>query len=474
VNEQNSISTINKSGELNGANLGRLLFDENLTRKEILIRDCTINILIIKTNLPTLITIVECKIQHLIIKPCEIEEVSIANSEIDHLQASEFKCARFDVIFSTIKNSDLTASFFEQLTLNDSKAVIGFSSSKTPSNISIYEGKSELFFYSVEIDSLTISTRALIKSFEIENSTLRTVAIGGNSIVENFSVNSSEVSNLFLQNLSKGKTGSRLIFNDLSIDNLKIDEYSNTGDFKFLNSDVKKSVEITGCDLTKAIFSSIEWAEAEISFSKSLISDSSFSNIGWNDNYQIKEYKEITAENEVESWDIMESYRQLKSSYQKQSNLIEADMFRSHELQLYYKIIKYYTFDGFKLTSRQSWKDFKTYIQTFLILWTSKKGSNFGRSIFLPLWRLFQFHSILFVLFIWRVDGSPVKLVTPAHHNWADFWEGVRLFIYTINPAHSYEINDVPIYGVSDTLMRISAAYFIYYFLKATRKFHIT
>lgn len=326
----------------------------------------------------------------------------------------------------------------------------------------------KLVFQNTDINSLRCSK---VKISEID--------VTYSASCKDFLFDDGEVTDLSFLQLSKFKETDISITNS-RIDNLSLGDYYNKGKFKFINSNVNKSIQITNSELSNGIFNGVDWPKAKIDFNRSHISKCNFFNIGWPEDYRITEVIRITdKESEDRLWEDMDSYRQLKFAYQSQQNYFEAAKFRYNELRLYYQLMHYYTWHGFHLNSLRSWwnqhrKSWWKYFGEFLILWTSKKGSNFGESVGLPLYQMIKFHLIFFTLLVLSNDTFPVQITSPQEHNWQAFSRGVKIFIFTMNPAHPFMVDNIPIYGLVDTMMRISSGYFIYYFLKASRKFHLT
>ena len=357
--------------------------------------------------------------------------------------------------------------------------VLKFNSSVKGGKIYFFNAvASHIDFHQCKIEKLTIQ-KSDLSSLRCSRSTIAEIKMTDFSSCKEFSFNEGHSEHLNFFELSKFKETDISISNSV-IENLSLIDYYNKGKFKFINCAVGQSIQITNSELSNGVFNGVDWPKADINFNRSHISKCNFFNIAWPDNYRISEIKELkTKENEDILWETMESYRQLKSAYQNQQNFIEAAKFRYNELRLYYQLMHHYTWYGFDLRRFGNWwkyerKNWWEHLGEYLILWTSKKGSNFGESVGLPLYQMIKFHLILFTLLLLNIDGLPVKIVSPLEHNWEKFWEGFRIFIFTINPAHSFIIGDIPIYGAIDTLMRISSGYFIYYFLKASRKFHIS
>lgn len=111
-------------------------------------------------------------------------------------------------------------------------------------------------------------------------------------------------------------------------------------------------------------------------------------------------------------------------------------------------------------------------IGNWLILGSNKLFSDFGQSLGRPLAWLFGVHSVLYFVLIMTVD-LPVKLTMDFDEmSLAAFWEGAGIYLNLLSPVHSDTIKGASIFGVTDFFMRLSAGFFLYYFLRSTRKFN--
>lgn len=141
-----------------------------------------------------------------------------------------------------------------------------------------------------------------------------------------------------------------------------------------------------------------------------------------------------------------DTYRQLKKASLTNNNLIDALQFHANEMQSYWREIRLIGGDNFWDT-----------ILIFLNRWSS----NFGQSWILPLVWLFLFHSLFFLFVMSYFFGNSFS----GNFEFGQFW-------VLLNPLHK-----TPDYintgsGLfTEFLMRIFNSYFIYHFVKATRKF---
>lgn len=256
----------------------------------------------------------------------------------------------------------------------------------------------------------------------------------------------------------------RIILKDIKVKNLFLTSYSGLGSFEISNAVIPK-INILESSLAKGQFNSVDLSDSTlISFKRSNIANMLMLNVNWPNTYKVTEEEIVDKATLQKAWETKESYRQIKSIYLRQNNFIEASEFRHHELRTFHRILNF----------KRRWPKIFNRLGDSLILWTSWKASDYGKSISRPLLGMLVFHSLFFIAMILTNKEFPVQFVHWIDHNNDALCEGWRLFWWTINPAHSFSIGTIAIFGLVDTLMRVSSGYFIYYFLKASRKFHTT
>jgi hypothetical protein len=151
--------------------------------------------------------------------------------------------------------------------------------------------------------------------------------------------------------------------------------------------------------------------------------------------------------------DIMEmqyqrdTYRQLKAASIASHNQIESLDFYRNEMRLYWKEIR--VNGGVKLYDR---------VLVFLNRWVS----DFGQNWLLPLVWLLAFHFIFVMsLFNWQFS-----------YNYDSFENGLGQYFYLLNPVHKTpEYINSGFGHITEFFMRVFAGFFIYHFVRATRKF---
>jgi hypothetical protein len=244
------------------------------------------------------------------------------------------------------------------------------------------------------------------------------------------------------------------------IENLTIINCHFLNDCKFEFEDVEFGhLKIVDSEINNSKFSRIRFSNSgkALTLQNSYLTRGNFHAIQWPSNYRINEievdYHDLDKRNYL--WNIREAYRQLKIISVEAHNKIDASRFLQQEVRMYYRFVHY-------LTWRVSLKDWWNYVADWLVLFTNKVFSNFGESWFRPLCWLLIFH----FLFVWSfLDQYGMEINIRGEAN----WDGVRLFLKTLSPIHSF---DMKIGDIKDFFMRISSSYFIFYIIKGTRKFH--
>lgn len=250
--------------------------------------------------------------------------------------------------------------------------------------------------------------------------------------------------------------------NDIKIDTLDLSEFNNLGKFELSNADIERcDMELTR--LGEAVFNSISFKSLYLH--ESIIDQARFANIEWPKRHEmIKRTNSPQEQNNKEERKkahikIGDAYRQLKIVCLNAQDKVNAIAFQRHEMDQIWRI------------ANLTWSE---NIGNWLILGSNKLFSNFGQSLSRPLLWLVAFHSIIFA-FLWNSFDLANAVVSRCEVNGCNpKIESLSIFAATLNPAHDHIILGIDIFGFTDFLMRISASFFIYYFIRATRKFNIS
>jgi uncharacterized protein YjbI with pentapeptide repeats len=278
--------------------------------------------------------------------------------------------------------------------------------------------------------------------------------------------------NARLNRISAQSAKGKVRFNRLTVDdridavdlhNTVLEELSfqtikRTEGIQLTNVEVSERISIIDSRIDNANFHNMNLHSCNFTLVDSSITESTFVNIRWPKHYLINESISKQAKNRIESlWRIREAYRQLKVVCETQQNKIDSLAFKKHELKIYWKIVNS---ESRTLSNLGDW----------LILGSNKLFSDFGQSIFRPLLWLLSVNLLLFNRLLALYDlGIKFDLHAPK---WASFWRGLGLYLNLLNPVHNFELHGVSILGATDFTMRVLSSYFIYYFIRASRKFH--
>jgi uncharacterized protein YjbI with pentapeptide repeats len=257
-------------------------------------------------------------------------------------------------------------------------------------------------------------------------------------------------------------------FNNVHFESIHFNKIKNKGVIEFDYCEVKDSFKIINSTLGISIWNNLKVGKEKLVLTDSNIDQAIFTNFKW-DNYKLNErdnsnqhyYKGEKEERFKTS--LREAYRQLKNAYIKQGNKIEALEFQRRELEIHYSII-----------NSKKWSSVDDF-SNFLIVGTNKWFSDFGQNIWRPLLFLFILHFIFFNCMLFANKDVGYTIGWP--HDWSALCKSISLYFQTLLPTHhhlikNYMDKDVSIAGFWDFLMRVSAGYFIFYFVTASRKYH--
>lgn len=267
-----------------------------------------------------------------------------------------------------------------------------------------------------------------------------------------------------------------VLFKDAIIYDMDLSSfYMQEGSVRFQNIEFKESFKAVQSNFQKAQFVGVNFYNAKLYLDWSLLSEAFYSNVVWPKDYLVypnlvnKKYawrvikqlfpalfkgkRHLKNEEHIELKVQREIYRQLKAISIKNVNNIDTLIFYKNEMRVYWIDMR------FK-------KEISTGDQFLLFL--NRYLSNFGQSYLRPfLWILFG--QTVFCILIWHFeadkwcgDGTNCKL---------DFVKGIAEYFTWLNP-----IFKTPEYWTSKSViisffMRIYNGFFIYHFIKATRKF---
>jgi len=469
---------------------------EYATIRAISIQDCIIGEVIIESNLHEIENIYTINVNTPLKQEGSIGRLTIlADTQINRLSITSVHIEYFNVRASSIQRIHLDYCLFRQFALSKLGPV-------TEGSELIIERSHILWYFNINLttietirfdqskgNSIVFSNNKLNKliispksadQINFDNCIMSLLEIDGTSeaiqIVfgryKTIYLNPENLKSIFIGSGFRNKSGTRLMvsnldlsgyskfhstsiqINDIQIGILNLNDFDNLGSFEISNAVVEQCSMIL-TRLTKSTFNSINFGG--ISLLNSIIDEAKFANIIWPNHHLINEVNELgeISNNRFHS-KLAEAYRQLKIVCLNSNDKVNSLAFYRHEMNHVWK--------GININWREN-------ITDWLILGSNKVFSDFGQSLKRPILWLFSVHTLMFIL-LYNNYELPIKLDW-KNHSWPAFIEGVGLFLNLINPVHSSTVQGESIFGITDFLMRVFSSYFIYYFIKATRKFNM-
>lgn len=203
---------------------------------------------------------------------------------------------------------------------------------------------------------------------------------------------------------------------------------------------------IQSSDLTSLTMNNVTWADKKKSLDDSFLKQWIFPFYRWiaplvNDLFKFDQISISDLKYNIET------YRQLKVASIANHNQIEALVFYRNEMRLYWKLVR--------IEGGIPWYD-------RLLVFVNRWSSDFGQNWFLPLLWMFVFGFILFSsLLSWNYFGNDWS----GGKEFGQFW-------VLFNPVHKTpEYVNTGAGLFTEFFMRVVIGYFIYHFIKASRKF---
>lgn len=401
---------------------------------------------------------------------------SISNSELEKITIYDSTFSNLEIKSSYIKNLTLLnviLLYESTIELNDFREnLLQFYDVKGSMNILL----SETYSGNIKCDSKELEIHCESKS-KLANLYIEKIDIG--TLYGNFGLlnignyQELEISCLIFDDENKSKydlinkisiqsknSKGSLLLEDLSINELEF--------FYFLNANgivSFQNLKVQNGKISQSILGNIHWNnivfKEELNIDNSDISKISYSNIKWiqktyftlfDDELYLKNYLTNDDKSEVNKYleelrDNRETYRQLKLVAQNMKNKHDELEFARLENRLLWKEAR--------VSKSMNWQD-------RFIIFTNRWSADFGQSWAMPLGWLMVIHLILFMcLFNWQFSC-----------NLEHFENGIGVYLKLLNPVHqSPEFISTGMGHITEFCMRISSGFFIYHFLRATRKY---
>ncbi|GAA0875865.1 hypothetical protein GCM10009118_22740 [Wandonia haliotis] len=438
---------------------------ENKRYKSIVFENCIFNDKVLFTNVNKLISFAFIN--------CQFNEVFNVE-DLKDITTIEFQDCKFKSIYinecSSYRLIIIGCEITKSLEVQDVKvaqAIIETSTNNLQGSISInsreiddlyFRSNNDTYFESISLYSFnSIWIEADINNLYFNAETFKGIE-WSSSLDHVYKVKNFDVSEL--------KFSGNIVVQNTKIDNLNLSNvYSNSGILKFIETEIE-SITIDSCYIDNFILNQVQFTRYP-DIQNSDLSNLKMINIRWADKSKSLEnsflnetipflYKLrksfLPTEKKYDKVNIstlkyhIETYRQLKTASIKANNQIDRLSFYRNEMKLYWKLVR--------IEEDIPWND---RVLVFLNRWSS----DFGQNWILPLIWLFLFHSIFFLFImncLWSNSFS-------GNFEFGQFW-------ILLNPLHKTPdyINTGSELFI-EFLMRIFNSYFIYHFVKATRKF---
>jgi hypothetical protein len=239
---------------------------------------------------------------------------------------------------------------------------------------------------------------------------------------------------------------------DAMIENWNLSQFSNLeGTFKLQNVHFTGSVEIIGSDMKGVQFNDVNFRNSRMYLDWSILGEAKFTNIIWPDRNLI--HSIVTETNELRLGSLTEVYRQLKKLSLNDSNNIQALHFYRNEMDSYWKRVQ--------LDKSEKWWN-------RLLICINKYSSNFGQSYWIPFWWIIIGHFLMCTA-IWNFEAR--QWCVCGTRCSSDFYVGFAQYLNWLIPFYKQPENWTDKSIIIGAFMRVYNGFFIYHFIKATRKF---
>lgn len=372
------------------------------------------------------LTIENIKVRSVKIDNCDIAELYILSSESDslyffNLAEGKIEPERIAIESPSIKSVELRVNA-DQILLNSVNSLGLYGDFK---NITI-QGPFE---------NVLIRPQYYGSFGKIHNLNFEDQVLGGQLTISDVHIEELEFSNV---NTAKGSVH----FNDVIISKAKFFSCS-IPSFHWNLVEFKGELQIQGCNLDGLKLNNVTWLKGKV-----LSPDLLQLNIPWlyliRKQWLARKKRLIDSETLKKMKYQRDVFRQLKSVSIANRNEMEALAFYKNEMRLYWKEVR--------ITGGEKWYN-------TVLIFLNRFVSDFGQNWLWPLLWLLFFHTLLYLCIInFRFCGN-------------SFESGLGQYFELLNPVHKtpdyVKGGDV----VIEFLMRVADAFFIWHFLKATRRF---
>ncbi|MGE0590704.1 MAG: hypothetical protein AB7O48_19135, partial [Cyclobacteriaceae bacterium] len=282
----------------------------------------------------------------------------------------------------------------------------------------------------------------------------------------------------------------KFLVDGIGVNKINLNKVSTVNSLYVSNTKILEELDLAGVKISKLSFNILDISRADFKIHRTEFEDLKLINVKWPQENRAYELEDLSRNYDVDDYifqlkNLKESYRELKVHFISRHNFFDAMLFATNELRIEEKIKSAETWRFQSLST--FWKNFGDWF----VLWSNKKFSNFGLSWQRPLfWWLLVFHLIPFYLIVSFADNIgivPFVDVRNLQIHSIDLnatSEGLKLYLKLLFPIHD---NIVTIYlgqkvykqdlwqgalGFLDFMLRVFAPYFIFLFIRGTRKFN--
>ncbi|WP_462247810.1 hypothetical protein [Ekhidna sp.] len=404
-------------------------------------------------NSTGLISFNECELSTLVSRISN-GSFQISSSTVKSILHENCSIRRLELVKTKVL-SDITGSTIEKLIIN-TESNINAITSKSFDSVSINSSQLKL----VELSQAKSATFSSVHAKSITFKSTERIVLA-NSEIDSVSFNECNFNNFFVNECNCG---------EFVINNLRY-AGSSTEFFKINHLLVSGSFEINDSTLGNAVFEFLLVRSANVVFRNSDYADWEFNKVDWPTGYEIDlGYTGMLSENLVHR----DFYRELKRKCIANENTIDAAYFKSKEMIFHTRYIGELSKEYKRIHGRIKYLKNDLFSEWF-ILWTNKVFSGFGGNVWRPLLLGLIFHLLFFNLFLLDFSHFGIKAFYQGGFGveMASSIKGVVKYLEMFNPLHSFD--DKVKLGIGalfmDIVMRVSSGYFIFYILRASRKF---
>lgn len=377
-------------------------------------------------NVSGFVDFLDISCQSMRIKNNHVRDFFLSEIEASHIKISSLVKDINLMIISNIQNTQYVSiennNRIKELRVNNSQ------------NIDLKGNFNNIQIENAQIQSLNLCGE-LKGQFHI--GTIQKIDFKSSVFSQNFSLSDYYIDEVNLDDISS--VNGFFSFRNVTIKDFKLNSIK-VSKFYMDIVEFKDQLIIKNCDLSGLKPNNVKWLKNQV-----ISPDNTNYKIPWFYRFRIKKIHNETLITELKQQ--RDAYRQLKVASQNNQNQIEALTFYRNEMRLYWKEIR--------LVGGEKWYN-------TVLIFLNRIISDFGQNWFYPLLFLFGIQFILFFsIFNWSFS-----------FNLKDIEYGLGQYFRLLNPVRTTPDYINTGFGVfTDFWMRVLNGFFIYHFLKASRKY---